>query len=140
MKAIGAGFVVALAFAGAALAADVPDMVGIWKPTGESAGVRNGDSHAGWASSSQPVFNPTPRPFVVVESQSGRGLAGYELLPDGRKDAFVGVFKRDGKQLILSTEMGAATADVAGDEMEWCWHDNLPTITVVVCDVMKKAQ
>jgi hypothetical protein len=78
--------------------------------------------------------------IVVVEKQNGRGLSGYEVLPDGRKDPFVGVFKRDGKHIIISTEQGPATADVAGDEIEWCWQDNLPTVSVAVCDVMKKAQ
>jgi hypothetical protein len=56
----------------------------------------------------------------VVEVQNGRSLAGYELLPDGSKNRFVAVFKRDGKRLVISTKLGAATADVAAEEMEWC--------------------
>jgi hypothetical protein len=140
MKSFAVGILVCLAWGITARAADVPNIVGTWKPTGESAGARIGDSHAGWAAASEPVFNPAPRPFVVVEKQNGRGLSGYEVLPDGHKDPFVGVFKRDGKQIIVSTEQGAATADIAGDEMEWCWHDNLPTVSVAVCDVMKKTQ
>ena len=140
MKCFAVGILACLALGGTAVAADVPNMVGTWKPTGESAGARMGYSHAGWAAALEPVFNPTPRPFVVIEKQNGRGLSGYEVLPDGRKDPFVAVFKRDGKQIIVSTELGAATADVAGDEIEWCWQDNLPTVSVAVCDVMKKAQ
>jgi len=140
MKSFAVGMLVCVTLGGTAVAADVPNLIGTWKPTGESAGARIGHSHAGWAAASEPVFNPTPRPFVVVEKQNGRGLSGYEVLPDGRKDPFVGVFKRDGKQIIVSTELGAATADVVGDEIEWCWHDNLPTVSVAVCDVMKKAQ
>ena len=133
-------FALALVTTAVARAADVPDMVGTWKPTGESAGVRIGAKHAGWAASSNPVFNPMPRPFVVIEKQEGRSVSGYEVLPDGSRDPFVGVFKRDGKQLLVSTNMGAALADVAGNEMEWCWLDHLPLVAVTVCDVMKKVQ
>jgi len=126
MKSFAVGILACLALGGTAGAADIPNMVGTWKPTGESAGARMGYSHAGWAAALEPVFNPTPRPFVVVEKQNGRGLSGDD--------------KRDGKQIIVSTELGAATADVAGDEIEWCWQDHLPTVSVAVCDVMKKAQ
>ena len=126
MKSFAVGVLACLALGATAGAADIPNMVGTWKPTGESAGARMGYSHAGWAAALEPVFNPTPRPFVVVEKQNGRGLSGDD--------------KRDGKQIIVSTELGAATADVAGDEIEWCWQDHLPTVSVAVCDVMKKAQ
>jgi hypothetical protein len=121
-----------------AVAADVPDMVGTWKPTGESAGARIGAARAGWAASSRPTFNPTPRPSIIFEKQEGRGVSGYELLPDGSKDPFVGVFRRDGKQLLASTNVGIAMAEVSGNEMEWCWLDHLPLVAVAVCDVMKK--
>jgi hypothetical protein len=121
-------------------AAEIPNMVGTWKPSGGSVGARVGRAHAGWAASTKPVLNPTPRPTVVVEVQNGRSLAGYELLPDGSRDPFVAAFKRDGKQLVVSTKLGAATADVSGDEMEWCWQGTLPRVLVAVCDVMKKAQ
>src|SRR5262245_16062969 len=126
MKSFAVGILACLALGGTAGAADIPNMVGTWKPTGESAGARMGYSHAGWAAALEPVFNPTPRPFVVVEKQNGRGLSGDD--------------KRDGKQLIVSTELGAAPADVAGGELAWCWQDHLPTVSVAVCDVMKKAQ
>jgi hypothetical protein len=75
-----------------------------------------GYSHAGWAAALEPVFNPTPRPFVVVEKQNGRGLSGYEVLPDGRKDPFVGVFKRDGKQNLV---INLKTAKALGLDLPW---------------------
>ena len=128
------------AMVGTIHAAEIPNMIGTWKPSGEAAGGRLGPAHAGWAASAKPVLNPTPRPIVVVEVQNGRSLAGYELLPDGSRDPFVAAFKRDGKQLVVSTKLGAATADVSGNEMEWCWQDALPNLVIAVCDVMKKAQ
>ena len=140
MKFLAIGLALGLVAAGAAHAADVPDMVGTWKPTGESGGVRISAARAGWAASSRPLFNPTPRPFVVIEKQDGRGVSGYEVLPDGSRDPFVGVFKRDGKQLPVSTNVGVALADVSGSEMEWCWLDHLPLVAVAACDVMKKGQ
>ena len=88
MKSFAVGILVCLVWRATSVAADAPTMVGTWKPTGESAGARIGDSHAGWAGASEPIFNPSPRPFVVVEKQNGRGLSGYEVLPDGHKDPF----------------------------------------------------
>ena len=38
---------------------------------------------------------------------------------------YYAIFKRDGKQIIVSTELRAATTDVAGEEIEWCWQDNI---------------
>jgi hypothetical protein len=141
MKSAAIGAVLGLcAMAGTIHAAEIPNMVGTWKPSGASAGGRVGHAHAGWTASTKPVLNPTPRPTVVVEVQSGRSLAGYELLPDGSQDPFVAAFKHDGKQLVVSTTLGAATADVSGDEMEWCWQGTLPNVVVAVCDVMKKVQ
>jgi len=47
MRPFAVGMVVCLALGGRAVAADVSNIVGTWKPTGESAGARIGDSHAG---------------------------------------------------------------------------------------------
>ena len=47
MRPFAVGMVVCLALGGRAVAADVPNIVGTWKPTGESAGARIGDSHTG---------------------------------------------------------------------------------------------
>jgi hypothetical protein len=49
MRSVAVGILVCLIWGAAAVAADIPNMVGTWKPTGESAGARIGDSHAGWA-------------------------------------------------------------------------------------------
>jgi hypothetical protein len=119
-------------------AADVPNLVGTWKSTGEFAVARTGKARAGFPET--PVFNHPQRPALVVEQQNGRGLTGYVLLPDGAKDPFVGVLKRDGKQVIVSTDNpGTGTIDVYGDEVEWCWQDVIPDVRVATCDIMKKA-
>jgi opacity protein-like surface antigen len=49
MKSFAVGILACLALGGTAVAADVPNMVDTWKPTGESAGAQMGFSHAGWA-------------------------------------------------------------------------------------------
>jgi hypothetical protein len=139
MKRIGIATVVALiATMGLARAASLPDMIGTWKPTGDTAAARLGDAVSGWPATTKPAFNLQPRPYVVVETQQGREIAGYEVFADGGKEPFVGVFKRDGKNLLVSTMKGIAMVDVTKRDMEWCWMDNLPQVAVVSCDVMKK--
>jgi hypothetical protein len=119
-------------------AANIPNLVGTWKSTGDFAVARTGKARAGF--SETPTFNHSQRPVLVVEQQDGRGLTGYLLLPDGNKDPLVGVFKRDGKQVIVSTDNpGTGTIDVYGDEIEWCWQDVIPDVRVATCDLMKKA-
>lgn len=134
------GFAVCLAAATVvARAAEIPNLVGTWKSTGDFAVARTGKARAGFAQ--EPVFNHPQRPAFVVEQQNGRGIIGYLLLPDGTKDAFVGVFKRYGKQVIISTDNpGVGTVDISGDEIEWCWQDVIPDVRVATCDLMKKAQ
>lgn len=119
-------------------ASDLPDMLGTWKPTGETAAARIGAAVAGYPESSKPLFNLQPRPYAVFEAQEGRQVAGYEIFPDGKKEPFVGVFRRNG-ELMISTIRGTATVDYSPDgNMEWCWQDHLGDVAVVSCDVMRK--
>ena len=139
MQRIGIAVIILSAAAiGVARAASLPDMIGTWKPTGDTAAARLGDAVSGWPANTKPAFNLQPRPYVVVETQQGREIAGYEVFADGGKEAFVGVFKRDGKDLLVSTMRGIALVDITKRDMEWCWMDNLPQVAVVSCDVMKK--
>jgi hypothetical protein len=140
MRVVSVGLAVCLvATTIGARAADVPNLVGTWKSTGDFAVARTGKARAGFPE--QPVFDHQQRPVLVIEQQDGRGLTGYLLLPDGTKDAFVGVFKRDGQHAIVSTDNpGIGTVDVSGDEIEWCWQDVIPDVRVAACDLMKKAQ
>src|SRR5262245_28943040 len=77
MKSFAVGILACLALGGTAGAADIPNMVGTWKPTGESAGARMGYSHAGWAAALEPVFNPTPRPLLWSKNRMG---ADYQVM------------------------------------------------------------
>lgn len=134
-----------LALAGAAQAASPtgeigtpPNIVGTWKPTGQSAVARVGGSFAGWSNDSAPKFKLHYRPTVVVATQEGRGFAGYKVLADGSKDRFVGVFRHDGTHLITSSDNGRASGEILGNEIEWCWTDTLPKTNVAACDMLKK--
>jgi hypothetical protein len=129
MQRIVLATVVAFAAAmGIARAASLPDMIGTWKPTGETAAARLGDAVSGWPANTKPAFNLQPRPYVVVETQQGHEIAGYEVFADGGREPFVGVFKRDGKELLVSTMKGIALVDMTQRDMEWCWMDNLPQV------------
>jgi len=117
-------------------AADVPNLVGTWN-CGELAAARSGKARAGFAET--PTFNPPQHVSIVVEKQEGRGFTGYIVLPDGAKDPFAGVLKRDGKQALLSADNGKATIDFYGDSSEICWLDDLRGVNVASCAVITKA-
>jgi hypothetical protein len=138
MKKLGSSAFALLLVASAANAAKLPNMVGTWKPTGETAAARLGEAVSGWPATTKPSFNLQPRPYVVVETQHDKEIAGYEVFADGGHEQFVGVFKRNGKDLLVSTMKGIALVDVTPRDMEWCWMDNLPQVAVVSCDVMRK--
>ena len=118
-------------------AADVPNLVGTWNSSGELAAARSGKARAGFAET--PTFNPPQHVSIVVEKQEGRGFTGYIVLPDGAKDPFAGVLKRDGKQALFSADNGKATIDFYGDSSEICWLDDLPGVNVASCAVIAKA-
>ena len=139
MKFLAIGLAIGLAAAGAAHAADVPDMVGTWKPppirrrADRRCACRLGGVVA-------PGLQSNAAPVCCDRETRWTRVSGYEVLPDGSRDPFVGVFKRDGKQLLVSTNVGVALADVSGNEMEWCWLDHLSLVAVAACDVMKKGR
>lgn len=139
MKFIAALLVSGASVIGVAQAADAPNMLGNWNPTGETASARIGLPVSGWTSGSAPAYNLQPRPRVVVDSQQGRGLGGYEVFADGTKEPFVGVLSRNGQHILVSTDRGNAYVDLlSSDSMEWCWMDNLDHVAVVSCDVMAR--
>jgi hypothetical protein len=123
-------------WAAIAQAADAPNLVGTWKSTGEFAAARAGQTRPAFGET--PPFNNPKRASFVVEKQEGRGFSGYRLLPDGSKDACVGVLKRDGKQALVSCGNGKATLDFTGDVTELCFVDDLPDANIASCDVMRK--
>ncbi|MBV8186692.1 MAG: hypothetical protein JOY64_09545 [Alphaproteobacteria bacterium] len=130
---------VALCLAGlgnVAEAADAPNLVGTWKTTGEFAAARTGKTQPAFGET--PPFNNPKRVSFVVEKQEGRGFSGYRLLPDGSKDACVGVLKRDGKQALMNCDYGKVTLDFTGDVVESCFVSNLPDTKIASCDVMRK--
>jgi hypothetical protein len=114
-----------------------PNMLGVWKPTGVTAAARIGASVAGWPQTSKPAFNLKPRPYVVVNVETGREIAGYEIFADGKREPFVGVFTLAGK-LLVNTLRGTASVDLYGNQIEWCWQDTLTNVAIVSCDVMRK--
>ncbi len=124
-------------FSAPASAADA-NLIGHWTSTGETNAARLGQAIAGWPATDKPAFNLSPRPSVVIDVQEGRKLAGHEIFADGSREDFVGVIKRDGRSVLVSTMKGLAMVDLDGDSMEWCWVDTLDALAVVSCDVMRK--
>ncbi len=74
---------------GAAHATEVPNMLGNWKPDRGDRLRATGPSGQRLSSGTTPSYNLQPRPRVVIDSQQGRGLGGYEIFADGTKEPFV---------------------------------------------------
>lgn len=125
------------AVASPALAADVPNMVGTWDISGETAGARAGKSQHGYAKGRGLELNNGARNIVIVEKQEGRAFGGKIIHPDGKADAWVGVIPADGKSLIGSTLRGTIDGRLLPDGFELCWVDNLNDLAAVSCDIYK---
>jgi hypothetical protein len=130
-----------LSFAVAAQAAAPSNLVGTWTTTGESARAKIGAARKGWsAAGNDPDLTFSFHPSVVIEKQEGRSLAGYKTQPDGSKDYFVGVFKHGGREIVLRTSEGMATADIVGNDIEFCWVSDVPDLYSAQCDMLRRTQ
>ena len=62
----------------------------------------------------------------VLASFSAAAFAGYNKGPSGKPKDLIGVFRTDGVRFVMSTDGGAATGDVDGDKLEFCFTDAIP--------------
>ena len=58
---------------------------------------------------------------LVITAQDGPAFAGYNTGPSGKPKDLVGVFRADGVRFAMSTDGGAATGEVDGDKLEFCF-------------------
>jgi hypothetical protein len=131
---------VLIAFSVSAVAADAPNMIGTWSPT-EHSSVRIGSSPNYSAASKPLMTNGFGFGWVLkIEQQDGRSFAGTAIGPKGKPGKFVGVFHRDGKRFVYSTDKGVGTGEVDGDEMEFCWNDSIPALVAAACTVEKRSK
>ena len=122
----------------AALAAEPPNIIGTWTPVEHSSariGPREGlptyatpslthDLHFAWK--------------LVITAQDGPAFAGYNTGPSGKPKDLVGVFRTDGVRFVMSTEGGAATGEVNGDKLEFCFTDAIPVYVAAGCTIYQR--
>lgn len=139
----GCGILLPLALAIAAApasAADVPDLIGTWKDTGEMplAHWGAGNEH-GLGESAKPTAKMVTGAWsVVIEAQDGRAFHGHATSPKGTKETLVGVIRRDNKTLVLAGDNAGLEGLVEGNEMELCFSDHASGKAHAFCTVMVK--
>ena len=77
---------------------------------------------------------------LTITSQDGGAFQGETTWRDGLKNIIVGVFHKDGKTLILSSDVGVGTGYVVNDEMEICSASILTTKNRASCTQLKKVK
>lgn len=139
MKIIAGLASAALLASAAAAAADAPNLIGTWKPV-ELASARYGTFNPQHAMESDLVLSNDPRGGVtfVIDKQDGAAFSGRTEGPGGRPGTLVGAIRRDGKNFAVSTDFGAGTGIIDGNELEFCWFDTNPYFAAVSCYVHKR--
>jgi hypothetical protein len=121
-----------------AFAADMPDLVGTWTPQ-ESASARVGVSAEFDAPIETPALNAPDSAWTIrIDAQDGRAFHGESTGPNGRTQAFVGVFAPDGTSFHAATKNGTAEGTMTDAGFELCWTDTLPDMVAVDCSAYAK--
>ena len=130
-----AGFTAAALAIPVASAAELPDLVGTWKLTGEMhASVRLGEGDAHNPEYETPSIGvPADSWSVVVDEQKGRAFHGHALSPEGKQEAIVGVVSHNSEQLLISGMAAGMYGEIVGDEIEFCFIDHAPGRAGVAC-------
>lgn len=123
-----------------ATAANVPDMVGTWKLTGEMhASVRLGDDNDHHPEYAEPNFgSPGDAWTLVIEGQKGRAFHGYSMSPKGAKEPIVGVVSHNGQRVLISAMEAALHGEFVGADMEVCYMDHEDDRAAVACFMAAK--
>jgi hypothetical protein len=137
MRSLPLAFVFA-SFSAAAFAAEAPNVVGAWIPVEHSSvriGPREGLPTYSTASSTHDLHFAWK---LVITAQDGPAFAGYNTGPSGKPKDLVGVFRTDGVRFVMSTEGGAATGEVMGNKLEFCFTDAIPVYVAAGCTIYQR--
>jgi len=128
-------FVVAALATGQACAEDYPNIVGTWERVTGMRAVRGTPQNK-----RAPVLTTKGESglkVIKVTSQDSGVFEGEATLVDGENHFIAGAFRKDGKRYVMSSDIGALSGEVSGDEMEVCFTTLLTTINVAGCYQMK---
>ncbi len=106
-----------------AFAADMPNMVGTWKPVGgNQATALFLPSHDLKAKFQKPIVSSKELGWTFrIDSQDGPVFAGVALGPEGREKPIAGAFRPDGKHFVYATDNGSGDGEITGDTFNVCW-------------------
>jgi hypothetical protein len=135
MQVLAAGLTAAVLAIPMASAAELPDLVGTWKLTGEmQASVHLGEGNAHHPEYESPNFKaPEDAWNVVIDEQTGRAFHGHAVSPDGKEEPIVGVVTHNSEQLLISGMQAGLYGEIVGDEIEFCFMDHAPDRAGVAC-------
>ena len=135
MQVWAAGLTAAALAVPMASAAELPDLVGTWKLTGEmQTSVRLGAESAHHPRYETPSIGvPADAWSVVIDEQKGRAFHGYALSPKGKQEPIVGVVSHNSEQLLISGMEAGLHGEIVGDEIEFCFMDHEPDRASVAC-------
>jgi hypothetical protein len=75
---------------------------------------------------------------LVITAQDGPAFAGYNTGPSGKPKDLLGVFRTDRICFVMSTDGGAATGEVDGDKLEFCFTDAIPVYVAAGCTIYQR--
>ncbi len=121
-----------------ATAADAPNIVGTWTPTAHSAARVGKNAH--YQSAVKPsLAKGADKAFTwKIDSQDSNSFSGTATGPKGKTEMIVGAFRQDGKRFVFSTGNGNGSGEVSGDDLEFCWTDNIPSYIAAACTTYKR--
>ena len=75
-----------------------------------------------------------------IDAQDGGSFSGTATGPKGKTETIVGAFRQDGKRFVFSTGNGNGSGEVSGDDLEFCWTDNIPSYIAAGCPTYKRSK
>jgi hypothetical protein len=124
--------------AGFAYAQTTPNLVGTWdavSAVSASSGTEDKQSRLVLSNKKDSAIIK-----FTISTQDGAAFQGETTWRDGVKNLVVGVFHKDGKTLILSSDVGVGTGYVVNNEMEFCSASVLTTKNRASCTLLKKVK
>lgn len=128
----------AMIFSSAANAQPAPNIVGTWEvvsAVSASSGTEDKQSRLVLSNKKDAAILK-----FIISTQDGAAFQGETTWRDGVKNLVTGVFHRDGKTLLFSSDVGVGTGYVVNDEMEFCSASVLTTKNRASCTQLKKVK
>jgi hypothetical protein len=131
-------FFLAIMFAGIANAQVAPNIMGTWdvvSAVSASSGTEDKQSRLVLSNKKDAAIIK-----LVISVQEGAAFHGETTWRDGLKNLVTGVFHKDGKTLLFSSDVGVGMGYVVNNEMEFCSATVLTTKNRASCTQLKKVK